>query len=35
VAWIAGMIQTLFYADFFYYFFVCKYSGMKIVVLPQ
>ena len=24
VAWIAGTIQTLFYADFFYYFVMCK-----------
>jgi len=24
IAWIAGTVQTLFYADFFYYFALCK-----------
>jgi ER lumen protein retaining receptor len=24
IPWIAGVIQTIFYADFFYYFYQCK-----------
>ena len=35
IPWIAGLIQTLFYADFFYYFGKCKMAGMNHVVLPS
>jgi len=35
IAWVAGVVQTLFYADFFYYFALSKAAGLKAVVLPQ
>lgn len=31
----AGVIQTVFYLDFFYYFLLSKAAGLKTVVLPQ
>ena len=36
IPWVAGVIQTLFFADFLYYFYVCRIKlGMKAVILPQ
>ncbi len=35
IAWISGIIQTVAYADFFYYFFQAKYNGKSFVPLPQ
>lgn len=35
IAWLAGMVQTLLYVDFFYYFWLSKRAGLKDVVLPQ
>jgi hypothetical protein len=36
IPWVAGVIQTLLYADFFYYFYHCRIKlGMKNVILPQ
>lgn len=35
VAFIAGLIQTAFYVDFFYHFVKSKASGHKVVVLPS
>lgn len=35
IPWIAGLVQTALYADFFYYFYACRVSlGMKAVILP-
>jgi ER lumen protein retaining receptor len=34
IAWVAGVVQTAFYADFFYYFARSKWAGMKHVILP-
>jgi|APCry1669189241_1035207.scaffolds.fasta_scaffold118307_1 hypothetical protein len=30
----AGMVQTLLYADFFYYFVMSKLKGIKTVTIP-
>lgn len=30
--WIAGVIQTILYADFFYYYYVARKRGMKLVL---
>lgn len=35
LAWSFGAIQTLLYADFFYYFIQAKMHGQKHVILPQ
>lgn len=35
IAWVAGLVQTLFYADFMYYFYRSKRAGLDVVVLPQ
>jgi len=34
LAWTAGIIQTVLYADFFYYYFQSKLYGTGIMVLP-
>ena len=34
IATISGVIQTLLYIDFFYYYFISKYRGNKHVTLP-
>ena len=36
IPWVAGLVQTVLYADFFYYFWLCRFSKqMKHVILPQ
>ena len=35
IATISGIIQTLLYADFFYYYAISKYHGNKNVSLPK
>ena len=36
IPWVAGVIQTLFFADFLYYFYICRIKlGMSAVILPQ
>jgi ER lumen protein retaining receptor len=34
IVWVAGIIQTILYLDFFYYYIKCKLDG-KNVSLPQ
>jgi hypothetical protein len=35
ILWLSGLLQTLLYADFFYYFLRAKYYGKSNVVLPS
>ena len=35
LVWITGIIQTILYADFIYYFLKAKYYGKSYVVLPR
>jgi ER lumen protein retaining receptor len=36
IPWIAGVVQTALYTDFFYHFYQCRIKhGMKAVILPQ
>ena len=34
IVWVAGIVQTILYLDFFYYYIKCKLDG-KQVALPQ
>ena len=34
IVWVAGIVQTILYLDFFYYYIKCKLDG-KNVALPQ
>ncbi len=35
IPWVAGVVQTALYADFFYYFVKAKYHGKSYVILPS
>jgi ER lumen protein retaining receptor len=35
IPWVAGVVQTALYADFFYYFWLSKSRGMRHVILPM
>jgi ER lumen protein retaining receptor len=34
IVWISGIVQTLLYADFFYYYFKSRYYGKTTITLP-